>query len=376
MLKRLLAFAGLALLLAAGLWFSQWGEDASHVSGLIEADEIRVGSRVGGRVARVLVEEGQTVRKGDVLVELEPYDLLAKRTEAQKLFDARRAEYDRLKAGFRDEEIAQAKAVRDQLAARLEKLKEGPRKQEIAAAAAQVRLAESEQELAQVNYQRAKTLGLAGTRAELDRAESELKVARERVQVRRAELDVLKEGTRSEDIAAAQAQLEEAHQAWLLRREGYRAEEKAQAQAAMEAAQAALQTIERQIEELTIKAPIDAVVEAVDLQPGDLVGANAPVLSLMDISHLWVRAYVPEDQLGVQVGQRVQVSVDSYPGDRFTGHISFIARQAEFTPSNVQTPEERSKQVFRIKVALDEGLDRLRPGMAADVWLGPPGESP
>jgi multidrug resistance efflux pump len=120
---------------------------------------------------------------------------------------------------------------------------------------------------------------------------------------------------------------------------------------------------------LRIAAPVDGVVEAVDLQPGDLVSANAPVLSLMDLRELWVRAYVPEDALNVQVGQDVVVTVDSYPDRSFSGKISFVARQAEFTPGNVQTPEERSQQVFRIKVALTEGLDELRPGMAADVWL-------
>ena len=101
----------------------------------------------------------------------------------------------------------------------------------------------------------------------------------------------------------------------------------------------------------------------------ELAPANAPVITMTDTRRLWVRAYVPEDMLSIAAGQRVAVSVDSFPDERFAGHIGFIARQAEFTPGNVQTPEDRSKQVFRIKVFLDEGLDRLRPGMAADVWL-------
>ena len=96
---------------------------------------------------------------------------------------------------------------------------------------------------------------------------------------------------------------------------------------------------------------------------------NAPVMSLVDMERLWVRAYVPENQLGIREGDRVTVSVDSYPDKSFAAHISFISRTAEFTPGNVQTPEDRSKQVVRIKVTLDEGLDRLRPGMAADIWF-------
>ena len=91
----------------------------------------------------------------------------------------------------------------------------------------------------------------------------------------------------------------------------------------------------------------------------------------MDGERLWVRAYVPENHLNIQMGHKVWVTVDSFPQRRFAGHVSFVSRQAEFTPGNVQTPEERSKQVFRIKVLLDEGTNVLRPGMAADVWLEP-----
>ncbi len=110
-------------------------------------------------------------------------------------------------------------------------------------------------------------------------------------------------------------------------------------------------------------------MEAVDLRPGDMIAANAPVLSLMDVSRLWIRAYVPENHLDLKIDQPVWITVDSFPNENFRGHISFIGRQAEFTPNNVQTPEERSKQVFRIRVTLDEGRDRLRSGMSADVWL-------
>jgi HlyD family secretion protein len=83
---------------------------------------------------------------------------------------------------------------------------------------------------------------------------------------------------------------------------------------------------------------------------------------------MWVRAYVPENRLHIKEGQQTRVTIDSYPDESFAGEITFISRQAEFTPRNVQTPEERSQQVFRIKVHLQEH-ERLRPGMAADVWL-------
>ena len=247
----------------------------------------------------------------------------------------------------------------------------GPRKQEIAVGEAQVELADAERQLAQQQYDRTRSLleRNATTRDEMDRVTSILKKSLAQLEVRREELGLLKEGTRKEEIAQAKAQLDEADQLWKLRVKGSRTEEVAAAKASMEAAKAGLGAIDRQIEELTIKSPVDGVIEAVDLHPGDLVGANAPVISLMNVKHLWVRAYVPENRLQQKVGEKVFVTVDSFPGKRFAGHVSFVARQAEFTPGNVQTPEERSKQVFRIKVELDEGLDRLRPGMSADVWL-------
>lgn len=371
MLKRAVGLIVLALVAAALLVYSQYRREPPRVTGFVEADEIRIGSRVGGRVAAVRVEEGDRVSQGQTLIELEPFDLYQRRAQAQFELAARQAEYERLASGFREEEIEQARAQRNRLAAVVEKLETGPRKQEIAAAQARVQLAQAELELAQSNLNRVQRLRErnAATAEELDDATTALRVAQANDQVRKEELALLLEGTRAEEIMEAKAQLEEARQGMLLRERGYRREEVAQAQAAVEAAQAALLAIEKQIDELNIVAPLDAVVEALELRPGDLVAPNAPVLSLMDVGRLWVRAYVPERLLGVEIGQPVEVSVDSFPDERFAGRISFISRQAEFTPANVQTPEERAKQVFRIKVTLEEGLERLRPGMSADVWL-------
>ena len=234
----------------------------------------------------------------------------------------------------------------------------------------QVDLAEAQLKLAQLTFDRVKASfeRNAASQDEMDRATSELNVARARVTAQTELLGELQAGTRSEQIDQARAQLAEAEQAWQLYANGYRQEDVAQAKATVEASQAALDTIHRRLEELTVRAPVDGVIEAVDLQPGDLVAANAPAISLLDPKDLWIRAYVPEN-LPVQLGQPVRVSMDAYPQRSFTGRISFIARQAEFTPNNVQTVEERSKQVFRIKVTLTGGADVVRPGMVADVWL-------
>jgi HlyD family secretion protein len=350
---------------------SQWQPPPRKVSGFIEANEIRVGSRVGGRVLKVFVEEGQPVKKDKPLVSLEPYDLEEQLAQSQAILAARQAELDKLKCGNRPLEIAQAEERSKQLAAVLKKLEKGPREQEIRSAEASLQQADALLKLAQEKKGRMDALIAknAGTREDLDQANSELKVAQTTQKVRQAELDLLNAGTRPEEIEEAQARLKEAQLAWELLREGYRREEITAAEAAVKAAEAAVAVFKRQLAELTILSPVDGFVEAVELEPGDLVGANSPTVSLLDSSELWVRAYVPENQMGIKIGHKVAVTIDSFPGREFAGHVSYIARQAEFTPGNVQTAEDRSKQVFRIKVLMDDGLKELRAGMSADIWL-------
>ncbi len=371
MIKRLVPILLVVLALVGAIVYSKFRPVPDRVSGFIEADEIRLGSRVGGRVAEVLVEEGHRVKRGDTLVKLEPFDLLADQEQAKATLASRDADLQKLQKGLRPEEIAQAEARYGQLQAMLDELVAGPRKQEIDAAAAHLRAAEAQRRLASENFRRVTQLAStnATTQENLDQATEALAAAEASVAARQEELNLLEAGTREETIRAARAKVEEARLAWELAKQGFRTEEIAQAQAARDAAAAAVDAIEQRIDELTIRSPVDGTVEALDLQRGDLAPATAPVLSLMDTSHLWVRAYVPENRLDLALGQTMRVTVDSYPGEEFAAELTFISRQAEFTPSNVQTPEERVKQVFRIKVELREGLDRLRPGMAADVWL-------
>ncbi|APZ92426.1 HlyD family secretion protein [Fuerstiella marisgermanici] len=364
-----------AAVLIGLLVYSQQTSGPLVVSGFIEADEIRVGSRVGGRVLNVLVSEGQTVATDQVLVQLEPFDLLERKAEAEQMVAVASAAHDKLVAGSRPEEVGQAEARVRQIQAGLDLLNNGPRPQEIAAAEADVRLAEAKLALAKKVYHRVETLfgKQAADKSDLDESATKLSVALAAVDSRIEQLALLKEGSRAEDKARAKAQLDEAKQQLALQKNGFRAEEIREAKARLDAASASLRIIERQLDELQIVSPADAVVEAIELQPGDLVSPNAPAISLVNSELLWVRAYVPEDHLNLQTGQAVDVKVDSFPDRTFAGEVVFVARQAEFTPANVQTPEERSKQVFRIKVRLVEGLDVLRPGMAADVILSSEG---
>ncbi|TWT80158.1 Multidrug export protein EmrA [Planctomycetes bacterium CA13] len=376
MTKRVLVLTLIVVALLGLVYYSKWTPKPAVVSGYIESDEIRLGSRVGGRVARVLVVEGQTVKQGTVLVELEPFDLLER--ESQRVFSlaAREAEFKRFSAGFRDQEKAQAQARIDQLQARLDLLTEGPRTEEIEAARGRLSMARVQHKLAQQTSDRLTRLVRenAASKQEIDNANESLDAASSNVVVRQQELNLLLAGTRKEELQEATARVEEARQAWQLMQQGYRSEEIEQAKAARDSAQAALDALRQQKQELSIRSPIDGIVEALDLQPGDMVASGAPVLSMLDKNNLWVRAYVPQNRIGMKVGQQVRVTVDSYPSEPFSGTITFIARQAEFTPSNVQTLEERSKQVYRIKVSIEDQRDYLRPGMMADVWLDSMGD--
>ncbi len=341
------------------------------VSGFIEADEIRVGSRVGGRVAEVSAQEGDAVAAGAPLFRIEPFDLKSKLVQAQGELAAAKADHSRLQAGFRSEELQQAKARRDRLDATLSKLVAGPRPREIEIARDKLQVALANLQLAEVQHKRMAETAAGGStsQSELDRANRELKSAQAQHQSAENDLKLLEEGTRAEEIAEARASLAEADAALKLIEAGYRKEDIDQSAARAAAAEAQVATIQVQLDELNVKAPTTCVVEAVDLRPGDLIAANAPALALLDTSRLWVRTYIPEARLGrLKLGQHVPIRVDGFPDRRFQGTITFLATSAEFTPRNVQTPEQRSKQVFRAKISLEPSTD-LRVGVMADVLL-------
>lgn len=373
MLYRALLIALVVVALGGLVAYSKFRPPPNSVSGFLEADEIRVGSRVGGRVKEVRVEEGEAVSAGQLLVELEPYDLLEREKEAVATLAQREADYLRMKSGFRAEEIAQAEAKSNQAKAYYDKLKAGPRKQEIEAARGRLQVAQAELLLARQNFTRRTQLYEKNSipKEEFDAANEQLESAQAQSLVRQQELGLLEEGTREEEIREAEGQVAEAKAAWELARNGYRSEDIDQAKAARDAAQAAVDVVREQTKELRIVSPVNGFIEALDLQPGDLVSAGAPVLSVLDKEDLWVRCYVPQNRSAIEVGDKLWVTVDGLGGERFLGVVVFVARQAEFTPSNVQTPEERSKLVFRIKVELNEKVGRLRPGMTADVSLDP-----
>ena len=368
--KRIFFLLGLAALIIVWLFWQQARAPKFIVSGFIEADQIRVGSQVGGRVAEVFAEEGDRVQRGEVLFLLEPFDLEAVSKKAGSNLAAAQAEYARLTAGFRAEEVQQAQARRERARAILEKAVTGPRPQEITIAREQVRSARAASKLAAAEFVRLEALVTKDqvSKEAYDEAVRAREAAQAELAIAEHSLALLEEGTRKEDIAAAKAGFSEAEQALALMREGYRKEDVDAAAARLASAEAELAAVQARLNELEVLSPCDCILETIELEPGDLVSANAPAVSLLDSDRLWVRTYIPEARLGhLQIGRIVPVRVDGIKDVLFNARISYIAQEGEFVPRNIQTPEERSKQVFRTKLILQEGLGWLRAGMAVDV---------
>ena len=252
------------------------------VSGTIEVDEVHVASRSAGRVEKIFAQEGDTLKPGAVIVQLEASELKARRDLA----------------------------------------------------AAQINTAEHDVE--------AQSAQLEFLRADAQRQQELLKSSA--VSSNDAERAMSAAKSQEKNIAAARARVEQAR--------------------------AQLADIDAQIREMEILAPTDSVLEVLSVKVGDVLAANREVATLLLPQHLWVRVYVPEPWLGlIRVGDQVRVRVDSFRDKDFSGTVEQINRQAEFTPRNVQTVEDRIKQVFGIKVRLENSEDKLRAGMSADVFF-------
>jgi HlyD family secretion protein len=341
-------------------------------SGTIETREIQVGSKIGGRVTEVAVNEGQLVKAGALLVRFEPNELTAQRVQAQAEVDQKRANLQKLERGNRPQEIRQAEANAKAMRAALDEARNGPRPQEIAQAQADYEAAEADASNAQADFQRMQKLVAADEISRMDfdsyrnKRESSAKKA-ESAQHRLAELQA---GTRREELQSAEAHYLQAQAAADLARKGSRSEDIAAAHHEIVAARAHVADLDVSLAEAQLAAPADGIVETVSVRPGDLVPAGRIVLTILEPTQLWVKVYVPETDLSkIKLGQCARVTVDGLPGRTFTGHVGQIASQAEFLPRNVQTPDDRQHQVFGVKVYVDNADGVLKSGMSASVKL-------
>lgn len=375
--RRTILIGGLFLVLlgAAAAWKYLNGRvsaDSLMLSGTIEADEIHIGSKVGGRIAEVLVREGQEVKQGQPIIRFDRYDLDARHADAVAAVSQADANLQKTKRWFRPEEVAAAKAQEEAAWMSYEQARNGPRKQEIDSARAELKAAEADYEVARLTLTRASALSSNGvlSQQEHDNAKAGYDRAGARRDAARQSLDLLQAGTRREEIERANRLFKQAEANRQLVERGARKEDIDAARAQLERARATLQQIDVQLGELEVKAPADAFVEILQVRPGELINPNSPIATLVEVDRLWVRVYVPEPEKGnVQLGKEVSVSVDSFPSERFRGRIEEISSRGEFTPRNVQTRDERAHQVFGLRVRLDNSARRLSAGMAADVTI-------
>jgi len=310
---------------AALIWFfvHRAGGSATRLaaSGTVEATDAALGFPAGGRITEILVHEGDQVHAGQLLARLDSVEATARVQQARAQLAAARALLLELERGARSEEI-------DQVRSALE--------------AAEHTLADADVDLARMKKLAA---GQVVSRQALDKAQTAYDLAVDHRAQARAQLTLLEKGTRAERLAAQRAQV-------------------ALAEAQLHSAEAAQDNLE-------LKASFDGVVTVRHHEPGETVGPGAAVLTVMNPDDRWVRIYVPENRIGtVHTGQSASIRSDSWPGREFTGRVTYVATEAEFTPRNVQTQEERVKLVYAVKVRIesDSGL-ALRPGTPADVEL-------
>lgn len=308
--------------LAAFVIARRGGPDPGLVaSGTVEATEAQLGLPVAGRLDTVRVDEGDPVRAGEEIAFLDRAETVARREQAVAQAAVARAQLEELERGSRSEEVAQARA---------------------ASAAARQRLEDAARDLERI---RALRENGAVSQESLDKAITAREVAASVLDQAEEQRRLVESGPRRERIAAARAQLAQA--------------------------EAAVRVLDATLRNLSLRSSFDGVVTVRHREPGEIVPAGAPVLTVMDPGDRWVRIYVPETRIGaVKLGQRASITTDTFRRRAYEGVVEFIASEAEFTPKTVQTREERVKLVYAVKVRItgDPGVD-LKPGMPADVRL-------
>jgi membrane fusion protein YbhG len=359
----LIPLLAVALVAAAAYSMGWFHRDAAlQGSGTVEARNIRVGSKVGGRIDKVLVREGDTVAAGQILITFDDKELQASLAQS-------RAAAEKAERGFRPEEIAEARASAAQAKAEYDQRKNGYRQEDIAAAQADLDRASADEVRTHLDSQRYEALARKDlvSKQQRDTADANWKMALAQKANAQHKLDELKRGYRPEEIAAAEARYHQTQATLQKFERGNRREDVA-------AAQAALALDEARFRERQVVSPSAATVEVLDVRPGDLIPPNTPVATLLEREQIYVRIYIPETMIGgVHLGQKAEIRVDSFPSQVFPGVVEQINQQAEFLPRNVQTREERVHQVFGVKVRIDDSSHRVLAGMAADVKLAPGG---
>jgi HlyD family secretion protein len=368
------------------LSFRQFNSDSSDtlsISGNIELTEVNISFKVPGRLVELAVDEGQPVKKGMIVARLDQEQLLHQRERAQAALAAAESGLTQLQTAIEYQretfqgQIEQRHGELGQAEARLRELLAGSRTQEIEQARAVVDSARAEHERAKKDWERAQRLHenedistsqYDQFRTRYENAVAALKQTEER-------LALVVEGPRKENIEAARAQVAQARGGVRLaaasRLELKRREQELQARRAeIDRARADLALIESQLKDTIAASPIDGIVLTKAAEVGEVIAAGTTVVTVGDMDHPWLRGYINERDLGrVKLGAKVKVTTDSFPGKIYWGRVSFISSEAEFTPKQIQTPEERVKLVYRIKIDIENRQHELKSNMPADAKI-------
>jgi len=384
--KRYLAAGVLLLLIVVAVRWLGWGsgnQKVLNVSGNIELTEVDISFKTAGRLVTLAVEEGDQVKKGALIARLDQEELLQRRESAAASLDSTRSrllqsgtaiEYQRQQA---EAQLSRSRAELDQAKAVLQELEIGSRRQEIESAKAALARAKAEQQRAQADWERAQSLYKDKdiSTARYDEAKAQFESAQAQLQQATEQFDLVQEGPRKEDIDGAKAQVERAKAnvrlAEAARLELKRLQEEQLARKAdTRQATAQLDVQETLLKNAEVTAPMDGVVLVKSAEPGEVLAAGTTVVTLGNLAKPWLRAYINEQDLGrVKLGTAVKVTTDSFPGKTYSGRVSFIASEAEFTPKQIQTQEERVKLVYRIKIDVDNPAGELKSNMPADAEI-------
>jgi multidrug resistance efflux pump len=366
-----------ALAGSAGLLWSWSGAlgratKALVLPGVVEVQEVRLGSKVGGRIREVHISEGDLVASGDRLMTLDLPELEAQHKQWQAKLRSDLALLEKARNGARREEIEAAEAEAAAAEARHARMKRGFREEEVRQAKNDWQSADADLRLSEENlgrYDRLFKLGSV-TQSQLDSARADFDRARGRTAAARAHFDLVFKGNRPEDVAEAAALLEQARANLRLLKAGTRAEDIEALDASAEQTKARLREIESNLAEAVVTAPSRAVVDVISVRKGDLVSPSQAVVRILQSDDLWVKVFIPETELGrVRLRQDVDVTIDSYPGERLEGRVIHIANESEFTPRNIQSIDERRHQVFAAKVRVENPQGIFKSGMAAEVTI-------
>jgi multidrug resistance efflux pump len=369
---------GTVLLLAAGAvalgfyWPFRHGPQTLRLQGVVEIQEVRLGSKIGGRVEQIYVAEGDLIKPGQELLSFEVPELRAQREQQLAKVRAAEAELERILNGPRVQEKEAARAAMVSARARWEKMKAGWREEEKQQVQNDLEAAEAEAKQTLDDYERELQLyrTKSGKRADLDAALGARDRAQARLRAARARNLMYLAGSRKEDIAEAEAEFERVRANYNLVEAGSREEDKAEARAKLADARAKLAELDVNLREATVVAPEKGVVEVLAVRKGDLVAPNQPVLRVLRAEDLWVKVFVPETQLGrVGLHQTVDVTIDSFPGKVFRGEVFQVASISEFIPRNIQSVDERRNQVFAVKIRVDNTQGIFKAGLAAEVTV-------